>query len=60
MGIKTWRDSLPQGLEARVLNFLRVNWHLGLTAFGGPPAHFKIVSGRGEMPLAPTSLTGLL
>ena len=22
---------------------LRANWHLGVTAFGGPPVHFKIV-----------------
>lgn len=22
---------------------IRNNWHLGLTAFGGPPVHFKIV-----------------
>jgi hypothetical protein len=22
---------------------LRKNWHLGLTAFGGPPVHFQIV-----------------
>jgi hypothetical protein len=22
----------------------KVNWYLGLTAFGGPPVHFKIVS----------------
>jgi hypothetical protein len=22
------------------------NWHLGFTAFGGPPVHFQIVSGH--------------
>ena len=24
-------------------NTLRETWHLGFTAFGGPPVHFKIV-----------------
>lgn len=24
-------------------NIFKHNWHLGLTAFGGPPVHFKIV-----------------
>lgn len=28
----------------RVWKILQVNWHLGFTAFGGPPVHFKIVS----------------
>ncbi|KAK0727543.1 hypothetical protein B0T26DRAFT_694901 [Lasiosphaeria miniovina] len=26
----------------RAWKVLRVNWHLGVTAFGGPPVHFKI------------------
>lgn len=25
-------------------NTVRQCWHLGVTAFGGPPVHFKIVS----------------
>ncbi|KAG9239531.1 chromate transporter-domain-containing protein [Amylocarpus encephaloides] len=31
----------PEGLS-QVLDFLRVNWHLGFTAFGSPPVHFQI------------------
>jgi hypothetical protein len=27
-----------------IWKILQVNWHLGFTAFGGPPVHFKIVS----------------
>ncbi|OAA57980.1 Chromate transporter [Niveomyces insectorum RCEF 264] len=44
MSVQTWRSYLPRGLSRRaaLLGFLRVNWHLGFTAFGGPPAHFKI------------------
>ncbi|KAK4203005.1 chromate transporter-domain-containing protein [Triangularia verruculosa] len=36
---------LPRRLRAlarRGWKVLRVNWHLGVTAFGGPPVHFKI------------------
>ena len=25
-------------------SFLKANWDLGFTTFGGPPVHFKIVS----------------
>ena len=28
----------------RLWETVRHNWHLGFTAFGGPPVHFKIVS----------------
>lgn len=41
------RGELPRRLRAlarRGWKVLRVNWHLGVTAFGGPPVHFKIVS----------------
>ena len=27
----------------QVQELIAVNWHLGLTCFGGPPTHFKIV-----------------
>jgi hypothetical protein len=39
--IKTpsWLDSLP-----RVPETIAANWHLGLTAFGGPPVQFQMVS----------------
>jgi hypothetical protein len=30
-------------LARRAVAVFRANWHLGLTAFGGPPVHFKIV-----------------
>ncbi|KAK4656511.1 hypothetical protein QC762_204910 [Podospora pseudocomata] len=39
------RGELPRRLRAlarRGWKVLRVNWHLGVTAFGGPPVHFKI------------------
>ncbi|KAK1595472.1 chromate transporter [Colletotrichum navitas] len=31
---------------ARAADVFRYNWHLGVTAFGGPPAHFKIFHDR--------------
>jgi hypothetical protein len=33
-----------QPLKARLWATVQENWHLGFTAFGGPPVHFKIVS----------------
>ncbi|KAK4174842.1 chromate transporter-domain-containing protein [Triangularia setosa] len=39
------RGGLPRrarALARRGWKVLRVNWHLGVTAFGGPPVHFKI------------------
>ena len=29
--------------KINLMNTLRQNWHLGVSAFGGPPVHFKIV-----------------
>ncbi|KXJ89598.1 chromate transporter-domain-containing protein [Microdochium bolleyi] len=37
-----WRNLVPADLAARLWNVTRRNWHLGVTAFGGPPVHFKI------------------
>ncbi|KAK4032048.1 chromate transporter-domain-containing protein [Parachaetomium inaequale] len=37
--------SLPgraRALGRRAWKVIRVNWHLGVTAFGGPPVHFQI------------------
>lgn len=31
-------------LGHRAWKVIRANWHLGVTAFGGPPVHFQIVS----------------
>ncbi|KAK3501454.1 chromate transporter-domain-containing protein [Neurospora crassa] len=31
-----------RALASRSWNVFRVNWHLGFTAFGGPPVHFRI------------------
>ncbi|KAK4243967.1 chromate transporter-domain-containing protein [Corynascus novoguineensis] len=31
-----------KNLTRRVWKVIRVNWHLGVTAFGGPPVHFRI------------------
>ncbi|KAI5463651.1 chromate transporter-domain-containing protein [Mariannaea sp. PMI_226] len=35
---RRWRREWPR----RSLETLQANWHLGFTAFGGPPVHFKI------------------
>jgi hypothetical protein len=35
----------------RIWDILQVNWHIGFTAFGGPPVHFKIVSKASDLPL---------
>ncbi|KAK0619157.1 chromate transporter-domain-containing protein [Immersiella caudata] len=40
---------LPQKARAvalRAWKVLRNNWHLGVTAFGGPPVHFKIFNDK--------------
>ncbi|KAK3326087.1 chromate transporter-domain-containing protein [Apodospora peruviana] len=33
---------LTQAAAHRAWKILKVNWHLGVTAFGGPPVHFRI------------------
>ncbi|KAH6848204.1 chromate transporter-domain-containing protein [Chaetomium sp. MPI-CAGE-AT-0009] len=41
----TGTGSFPRrarALALRAWKVLRVNWHLGVTAFGGPPVHFRI------------------
>ncbi|KAK0636049.1 chromate transporter-domain-containing protein [Bombardia bombarda] len=35
-----------QVLARRGWKVLRANWHLGVTAFGGPPVHFKILNDK--------------
>lgn len=46
MAFRTWlRGFRPTDLRGRLGNTVREGWHLGFTAFGGPPVHFKIVSG---------------
>ncbi|KAK1673845.1 chromate transporter [Colletotrichum godetiae] len=40
-----WEHSVRE-TAARVAGVFKVNWHLGLTAFGGPPVHFKIFHDR--------------
>ncbi|KAF4969813.1 hypothetical protein FSARC_3038 [Fusarium sarcochroum] len=41
MAVGGWENALRRAAD-RGLQTLRVNWHLGFTAFGGPPVHFKI------------------
>ncbi|GFF87285.1 hypothetical protein IFM53868_05097 [Aspergillus udagawae] len=36
-----WTSAAHEAIH-HVWNILQVNWHLGFTAFGGPPVHFKI------------------
>jgi len=38
-----WTEAFTPALAGHLSNTVRNNWHLGLTAFGGPPVHFKIV-----------------
>ncbi|KAK5654902.1 hypothetical protein OQA88_6658 [Cercophora sp. LCS_1] len=43
------RDNIPRRARAvalRAWKVLRANWHLGVTAFGGPPVHFKIFNDK--------------
>ncbi|KAI1503525.1 chromate transporter-domain-containing protein [Biscogniauxia marginata] len=42
MVVPSSRNYSPRILALRAWNALLVNWHLGFTAFGGPPVHFKI------------------
>ncbi len=39
-----------RAVPLRAWKVLRVNWHLGDTAFGGPPVHFRIVSASVSAP----------
>ncbi|KAK4073052.1 hypothetical protein Purlil1_13179 [Purpureocillium lilacinum] len=41
MSILFWKQKARK-IADRAWATLQVNWHLGLTAFGGPPVHFKI------------------
>jgi hypothetical protein len=42
MLISYWEDKVKKTLIQAWL-VVSNNWHLGMTAFGGPPVHFKIV-----------------
>jgi len=33
----------PSKIWDRTVDVVAANWHLGFTAFGGPPVHFQIV-----------------
>ncbi|KAK2027839.1 chromate transporter [Colletotrichum zoysiae] len=41
----SWEHRL-RAEAARAADVFRYNWHLGVTAFGGPPVHFKIFHDR--------------
>ncbi|KAJ4858985.1 chromate transporter domain-containing protein [Trichoderma breve] len=41
MSISYWEHKLQKGF-IQAWPTIRNNWHLGMTAFGGPPVHFKI------------------
>lgn len=61
MGIGArWEDKLSKIGERAMTNTLKQNWHLGVTAFGGPPVHFKIVSGRMHLPFQLDKIQGLI
>jgi hypothetical protein len=41
-----WLEQSPHALRKVLRQYKDIftaNWHLGLTAFGGPPVHFQIV-----------------
>lgn len=42
MTVNSWDLSLQRAVRSS-WDATRFNWHLGFTAFGGPPVHFKIV-----------------
>ncbi|KAH8881270.1 hypothetical protein GQ53DRAFT_518390 [Thozetella sp. PMI_491] len=42
MGISTW-ENIASRYGYRAIQILQAEWHLGFTAFGGPPVHFKIL-----------------
>jgi len=39
---RRWASSI-QVESFDIMEVVSVNWHLGFTAFGGPPVHFQIV-----------------
>lgn len=41
MGVSSWEYTLNR-YGQRAAEVLTAEWHLGFTAFGGPPVHFKI------------------
>ncbi|OBS25153.1 hypothetical protein FPOA_05688 [Fusarium poae] len=41
MTVGGWEHAMRRAADDS-LQTLKVNWHLGFTAFGGPPVHFKI------------------
>ncbi|KAL7941674.1 chromate transporter domain-containing protein [Trichoderma barbatum] len=41
MGVSSWEYTVNR-YGQRAAEILAAEWHLGLTAFGGPPVHFKI------------------
>lgn len=43
MVVKSWQRRWQSGVR-RAWDTTVFQWHLGFTAFGGPPVHFKIVS----------------
>jgi hypothetical protein len=44
MGVRAkWEAKLAQIGDKALKNTVRRNWHMGVTSFGGPPVHFKIV-----------------
>ncbi|KAK3370374.1 chromate transporter-domain-containing protein [Podospora didyma] len=42
----TVHSGRARALASRAWKVLRANWHLGVTAFGGPPVHFKIFNDK--------------
>jgi hypothetical protein len=35
-----------ESLSSRIVNVMRRTWDLGITSFGGPPVHFRILHRR--------------
>lgn len=59
MGVQSqWEDTLGRVGE-RAMTTLKANWHMGVSAFGGPPVHFKIVR-KVQIMRALTKIGGLL
>ncbi|PTB66448.1 hypothetical protein BBK36DRAFT_1201160 [Trichoderma citrinoviride] len=45
MGVSSWEYTIDR-YGQRAAEILAAEWHLGFTAFGGPPVHFKILHDR--------------